>query len=79
MTSLAAIAHQPRILEQAYTALTDRLLALLRHDNAGPVASMPSRTAAAIIGAIIPVALYLALIAARLPATMHACVGTLPV
>jgi hypothetical protein len=79
MTSLAAIAHQPRVLEQAYAALTDRLLALLRHDNGVPAATVPSRTAAAVVGAIIPVALYLALVASGLSGTIPACVGTLPV
>lgn len=79
MTSIAAIAHQSRLLEQAFSPLTDRLLALLRHDRAAAIGSMPSRVTATIVGAITPLALYFAFIAPEVFAAANACVGRLPV
>lgn len=75
MTSLAAIAHHPSFLEHAFSPLTARVLALAHYGRALPI----SRTAAALMGAMAPVALYLAFVAPELWTAMHACVGRPPV
>lgn len=75
MTSLAAAAHQSRLLEQAFSPLTSRVLALVHYDHALPV----RRTPAAIVGALMPVAFYLVFAAPGMWTAMHACVGSPPV
>jgi hypothetical protein len=79
LTSIANTAHQSRVLEQALSPLTDRLLALFRHDPAVSIGWMSSRVTAAIVGAIVPLALYLAFTVPGLLATANACIGRLPV
>jgi hypothetical protein len=71
MTLLAAIAYQPNLLEQAFSPLTNRVLALAHHGHGTPI----GRAAAAVIGAITPLAFYLALSGPEIWTAMHACVG----
>lgn len=75
MTLLAAIAYQPSLLERAFSPLTNRVLALAHHGHGTPI----GRAAAAVIGAITPLAFYLALAAPEIWTAMHACVGKPPV
>jgi hypothetical protein len=71
MTLLAAIAHQPSLLEEALSPLTSRVLALAHHGHGTPI----GRAAATIMGAITPLAFYLAFAAPEIWTAMHACVG----